>query len=427
MMLRDQHLGRGVDPPATEPGNRVRRALVGSAALHLVLALALVAAGPRLVTPAPGPAQAAAIEFELVPAPTEAEFGPGPAGTNPGTDPAPSAPTPAAAPAPTATITPAPAPQAPGPQASAPTPAPPAADLAPPVPPASATASVSVGPAAPEPGAAGDGLRMRIEPRPGRPGDLGAVPRRPGPLDLSPSRAARLIEPDPGPAPPRSPLALPPGQRRPGGSVRDTWRTNPDGSFGTNQGVFTARIERDGRVTMKDAPNLRFAPGNIRVEEESDPGSEGTPRDQPTTFVKMTIAEFDITDWVMRAAGQDPYLHRKARFLDRTREARAAMSIEERRDNLRDALAALPGLLEAVWRDPDRSPAQRRRDLFRLWDECAERGDDEVVRASRSARATIIAFIRRRLPADSPHAYSEAEIADLQAAGKSTQRFAPYD
>lgn len=253
------------------------------------------------------------------------------------------------------------------------------------------------------------------------------------PVDLAPHRAARAVVSDPGPAVP-SPLDLP--ARRPEREPRSELIPDGDGTYRAEDAVFTARIGRDGRVRIEDKPNLRVGLKPPRLADVAehleawaeDPYGTAT-RDERAvethTFTFLT-GSFDLTDAAMRAAGLDPYLRRKALFLDRTRELRARMAEAERTRVLRASLDELPAYLAKLWNAPGSTPAERRRILFRLWDDCAERGPDEVVRAGRSARATVLAFIRRVLPAGSEHAYSGEEIRALDAARRSAQHFAPY-
>jgi hypothetical protein len=247
-----------------------------------------------------------------------------------------------------------------------------------------------------------------------------------GPIDLSPAHAARLVAPDPGPPVP-SPLQLP-GAPAAAPDPRDAWAPTGGGTYRADDLAFTARIGRDGQVTIDDKPSFQITPGRPRFLDEDADDPMGFVRSvgAGTIMLVMNIATFDVTDAVMRAAGMDPYTARKTRFLDQTRDTRAAMRVEATSEDLRNAIVALPRLLEQVWREPGRPAAERRELLFRLWDECTETGSDELVNASRMARATIVAFIRRNLPADSADAYTAAELESLNAARKSTQPFVPY-
>ncbi len=177
----------------------------------------------------------------------------------------------------------------------------------------------------------------------------------------------------------------------------------PDGNgrFRVDEGPFTAHVERDGRVAFEDKPSIGF--------------------DLPM----LVIGRFELTDLAMRADGQDPYSSRKMALLDRTRDERMRLAAAENSGNLKDALARTPAALERIWRGPG-DLAGKRRLLFTLWDECAETGSSEVLTTARAVRATIIAFIRRRLPRGSRAGYRDAELDALNARRTSREHFEPY-
>ncbi len=108
----------------------------------------------------------------------------------------------------------------------------------------------------------------------------------------------------------------------------------------------------------------------------------------------------------------------KARFLAATETLRTRMAEEARAENLRAALLDLPALLERIWFTTKYPPVERRRLLHQLWLEYAEMPGTE------SSCATIIAFIRRRLPVGSPDAYTTDELARLRP--DAGPRFDPY-
>jgi hypothetical protein len=81
--------------------------------------------------------------------------------------------------------------------------------------------------------------------------------------------------------------------------------------------------------------------------------------------------------------------------------------------------------LEVVWRATE-DPEERRDALFTLWDECGE-GDGRVGEAGERARKMVIGWIRARLPARSPGAFTPDEIARRSAHRRSTQPFVPYE
>jgi hypothetical protein len=185
----------------------------------------------------------------------------------------------------------------------------------------------------------------------------------------------------------------------------------PDGGGGyrMDRETFAARVDRDGRVTFTDKPNI-----------QSDGPTAGG-------FGALGWAgRFDVTDAIMRARGEDPYRYEKAKFLDETREMRCAMAAVERSDNLREAVHALSSFLDKIWSHDAWSPAERRRVIFELWDDCAEEGDVEMLAAAAQARASIVGFIRRRLPEGSTAGYGLDELARLNRGRRSQQVFDPY-
>jgi len=185
-------------------------------------------------------------------------------------------------------------------------------------------------------------------------------------------------------------------------------RSDGDGGYKEDRARFSARIDRDGRIKFKDK-------GNVQLD------AVGAGWGGLTLF-----GSFDLTDAVLRALGDDPYAYEKMLIMERTREARAAMAMEERSENLREAQRKLPRLLEKVWAHTTWTPAQRRRLLFALWDEVDEDGDDEVRKAGAGVRAIIESFIRRALPEDGPDAFTADELEAMNRARRSRTRFEPY-
>src|SRR3569623_316600 len=70
--------------------------------------------------------------------------------------------------------------------------------------------------------------------------------------------------------------------------------------------------------------------------------------------------------------------------------------------------------------------AERKRQLFALWDECSETGTEADIAAGVRARARVIAFIHTHLPAGSAGAFTSAELAALNGDKQSHEQFAPY-
>jgi hypothetical protein len=248
-----------------------------------------------------------------------------------------------------------------------------------------------------------------------------------GPPDLDPRRAAGAIVLDPGPPPPRGPLdrlrmRKPP---RPRSELRPD---GPDG-FVTDEGVFVARTDRDGRVTFDDGSPVRI---DLPTPRDAARGLERWAED-PRRYAEesgdrnpMSVGgSFDLTDSIMRQSGEEPYSARKMAFLDRTRGERMQIAARENSQRLRESLHRTRADLEQLWRGRG-SAAHKRRLLFLLWDECAESGSDEVVHAARAVRGQIVAFVRRHLPAGSQLGYTQAELARHNARRTSRERFDPY-
>jgi|GEM_PF-1903968 len=180
------------------------------------------------------------------------------------------------------------------------------------------------------------------------------------------------------------------------------------GSFTYDKPGYKATTLSDGRVVLEDKPNV----GIDHVGLGAGIGITG---------------HFDLTDWVERLAGNDPYASEKLRYLDRTRERRAKMIKRHEGEVRRNAAFRLRGHLRQLWNDRSSSPAKRRRQLFQLWDECDVDNDGPRGRAAAFARTTIEAFIRRRLPAGSEQAFTRDELARFNRTRSSSQPFAPYE
>jgi len=136
--------------------------------------------------------------------------------------------------------------------------------------------------------------------------------------------------------------------------------------------------------------------------------------------------KLDLTALLMRKLGVgDAYASRKLKLLDDTRDERAALGAQHRAEDLARASEIMRRNLEVMWRATE-APEERRDALFTLWDEC---GEDEgpVGEAGERARKMVIGWIRARLPAGSPDAFTADEIARRSAQRRSTQPFVPYE
>lgn len=134
---------------------------------------------------------------------------------------------------------------------------------------------------------------------------------------------------------------------------------------------------------------------------------------------------FDLTDAVMRAHGDDPYLAAKLQFLKETRTFRRRMRRAWYRRQGRAFLQALPKMLQGIVRSR-LSPADKRRLLFELWDECLETGRSELASMGRLARSRILAFIRKAFPKGTTKGYTQQELVRFNRIRTSKASFDPY-
>jgi hypothetical protein len=104
---------------------------------------------------------------------------------------------------------------------------------------------------------------------------------------------------------------------------------------------------------------------------------------------------FDLTDELMRLAGQDPYRYDKARFLAGTSQLRGGLAARAVAEDVRRALAELPAKLEELACDGSRSVRERRATLEALRQEIV--ADTAPARA---AAATIGRFLDTRFDGD---------------------------
>jgi hypothetical protein len=235
------------------------------------------------------------------------------------------------------------------------------------------------------------------------------------------------------------------------------------GSHRSEQGGFDAIVHADGTVALHDNPSFsaRLAvpslgdlgrsaaswytsdkgpsgkegdpamAGQVQVSSgatvaASDPVGTAPKEHNPTVIVPVLGGGFEVTDWLMRRHGQDPYAARKLAVLDATRDERVAIGKRHRTAELARTPEIVHRQLEVLWAGTT-DLAARKQGLFELWDDCVETGDPEVVAAAGSARRMIIGFLRAHLPAGSPDAYTPAELAALARTRRSQAAFAPYE
>ncbi len=212
---------------------------------------------------------------------------------------------------------------------------------------------------------------------------------------------------------------LPPPPPPPPGVIEQlSLRPTADGGYRYEDKVMWARIHADGQVTIQDrVVNVVVSPGTVK------PGDGVRPVIIRPPMVGM---EVDMTDVIMRAVGDDPYLSRKLRFLEQTADLRAELAATAYRATVVNTIMSLTAELRALW-DDEKVPIElRRRELFQLWDDCEDDPNESAAKYGAQARATILAFIRRRLPASSPKAYSPPELRLLNQRRRSVVPFDPY-
>ena len=231
-----------------------------------------------------------------------------------------------------------------------------------------------------------------------------------------------------------------------------------NGTYRSDQGPFVAKVGRDGSVTLKDKKNfsirialpspkdlgkliadwyldpnkpIGFLPPEkitkapvLNAEEAS--GGDKKRDHGDVAGIPILAGGFDISDAFMRSKGQDPYASKKLAFLDSTREERVQIGMRHRSEQLAMAPQIMKKNLERLWATVT-DPAERREVLFQLWDEVEETGSEELVEAGRQARQLVIAWIRWKLPAGSPDAYTSEDLAALARKRTSRAAFAPYE
>ena len=324
-------------------------------------------------------------------------------------------------------------------QAPVPSPAPTPTRLPTPVPapapsprPAPATARVAI---VREPSAIVESAPPANEPS--APASRALAMRQPGESDRGRIELPTAIAWDPDMAP-----EAPPPEEPTSGKLR------PDGggTYRSNQGPFTAKVGKDGSVSLKDGKNLRiklalpspkqlgkmigdwYQDPNKPVGFLPPPDPEKFERDQLTgggEGLPILAGGFDISDAFMRSTGTDPYASKKLAFLDATRAERVQIGMRHKSEQLAQVSELMQKNLQRLWATIA-DPAARRAALFDLWDEVEETGSEELVAAGLRARALVVGWIRAKLPAGSVAAYTEAELAALNARRTSTAAFAPY-
>lgn len=160
--------------------------------------------------------------------------------------------------------------------------------------------------------------------------------------------------------------------------------------------------------------------GDLGCDDPLAPDAEKRARSRQNGGGVGVHGSADLTAYLYRKlAHTDPYAARKLRLLDDTRAERVERGNAFRAEQAARSAELMQRTLEQLWAStPD--PAARKTALFELWDDCA---DDA---AGARARAMVTGWIRAKLPAGSPDAYTTAELATLGARTTSQRAFEPY-
>jgi hypothetical protein len=234
--------------------------------------------------------------------------------------------------------------------------------------------------------------------------------------------------------PPETPIAPLPQPAAPDSGAPDPKATHE---------AFSLQADADGAAHLHDTRNLRWVlklPTKRDIGDRIDAWQDEVahaydtkdycnyperPIEHPIGSIGATIMKFDVSDWMMRRHGQDPYASAKLSQLDATRDERAQIGALHRHAELGRAGALMQHNLETVWAtQPDLD--ERKRELFALWDECSETGTSDVVEATAHARARVVTFVREHLPPGSHEAFTVDELAALNRDKQSHASFAPY-
>ncbi|HEY5284873.1 MAG TPA: hypothetical protein VIM14_18920 [Polyangia bacterium] len=204
-------------------------------------------------------------------------------------------------------------------------------------------------------------------------------------------------------------------------------------------GNVTASVAEDGSIRFHDPaaieknklPVYTFGNG---IEDGSkqfhDPSAMEKRRSPFSAFgegVRLGVSgHWDITDHVMRLAGQDPYSSTKRTMANETREQRLCMAKRYQGEQQKQELFTLSTKVRQLAARVDLSAARRRELVFAIWDECSEESDSTEDFGT-MARATILAIAREAFPAESDRAYQPTELLAFNERRSSRQRFAPYN
>jgi len=187
-------------------------------------------------------------------------------------------------------------------------------------------------------------------------------------------------------------------------------RPSADGGYDVEGIRLRAHVAPDGRISFQDGPPIEdvgpsFIPGN---RESGVSGSAGVG------------FRFDLNDGLWNAVGQDPLRTERQYLLRETEQLRNRLATRARRVDEERAILALGEELRAIAADRSLSPAQRREEVFALWDDCSTDAIGE------RARTLVEDFIRERFPAGTALAYTSGELVRLNRGRATGRPFDPY-
>jgi hypothetical protein len=215
-----------------------------------------------------------------------------------------------------------------------------------------------------------------------------------------------------GPTRPAEQLGAPPNKDIAFEREGDEWVYHAPGDG------FTATVRPDGGVDFRNRV-VAFKVGSMPAVATD--GEE---------FVTLDI-EHDAMAIIQIARGRDPSPRAKAILLAATADTRLEIAEDYQHQRMIEELGRLTEQLDAIWTGR-RSLAERKRLLFALWDECEELDprDSDIDETRRelghAARQKILRYIAQVAPAGSPEAFTETELAQVNARRVSRRKFAPY-
>ncbi|MCD6497062.1 MAG: hypothetical protein J7M25_02015 [Deltaproteobacteria bacterium] len=247
--------------------------------------------------------------------------------------------------------------------------------------------------------------------------------RRPGPrarLGLHLALAATgVVTLGPGPLSPTA-AALP--------------RIKDDDVQATNAAVSRHHMRRTPRLSRKIESIYRVHRLKNGTIKFSHPGFDAYVRqDGSVRFSGHSVHwldlgfTFDLTDALMRAKGQAPYVADKITFMKDTRPWRLGLRHAWFLRRARAFIEGLPQRLRRVWYDQKTTVRHKKQALFDLWDECLDRDGTNLADMAQIARRIIVSFIRRHLPKNSANAYRSMELSLLNRHRNSKPVFSPYE